>query len=106
MNKLKCYVNTCAYNDKERCYLDGIKVRGTDAKKSEATSCGSFREKTKNGNDNYEFAEEMPEKSNIECDAFNCLHNCDKNCMAKRVGIKGKEAGSFDDTCCNTFKME
>lgn len=106
MNKLKCSVEKCGYNRENKCCLDGIKVKGTDAKKSKMTSCGSFREKTEGENENNEYAFEPVEKSYIECEVLDCVHNFEKNCDAKRVSIKGESAGSYKDTYCNTFKMD
>lgn len=46
------------------------------------------------------------EKSNIVCEAKNCVyHSKDSKCTASSIKVGSCNACSCSDTCCDTFKM-
>lgn len=99
MPKLKCCVETCAYNEENSCCLGEIKVLGGDPAVPSTTCCENFIEKGDLANSVLETQESLY----IVCDAIQCIHNKGCKCEAECVSIVGQSAHCSDETQCNTF---
>lgn len=98
---LDCTVTTCHYNVDERCSLDKIKVEGSNADKTEETSCGSFKARKESGCMN---VTGMPDaECKVDCAAEHCRYNKECVCHAGNIGIKGSNACESRETECGTF---
>jgi len=107
MPNLDCSVKTCYYNKENKCCLDGIRVKGANADDSCSTACGSFREGGSEGfKSSCECDMKPSEKSQVQCEAVNCVYNEEKRCAANGIDISGMQAKKFSDTECKTFKMK
>ena len=87
MPDLSCAVTSCFYNKTDRCCK---------------TSCGSFRPRRGDSFVNMEAG--TPEaKTSVHCEAHECVHNDNCNCVADRIGIAGAHACDCKETECSTF---
>ena len=107
MPKLKCKAENCAYNYDWLCRKNFIDVDGVDSKCKEQTCCCSYL----NMNDaekNVEFAtfDGIPSiKTEIYCDAVNCVYEKNQKCYADRVEILFDNLGQNKrSTHCQTFE--
>lgn len=100
MTRLSCCVNSCSHNKQNCCCKDTIKVGGREANMSSSTSCESFLEE----NGSFMNSMESP-KSNldVQCEATNCTHNCNRHCDASYIDINGVSACDCKETECNSF---
>lgn len=102
MTILKCSAVTCVYNEDRLCSRGEITVAGTDARRSDETSCESFRER---GDSSYKNSSHCGcEKIAIDCKAEECTYNSDCRCTAASIGIDGPNACCCEDTKCGTFQ--
>lgn len=107
MPVLDCSVRTCFYNKENRCCLDGIKVEGTSAEVSDATACGSFKEKKGDTISNGCSCDAGPETTlAVDCLAEKCIFNEKCNCSAEHIGIAGSNACKSEDTQCASFEKK
>lgn len=107
MPNLDCSVKSCYYNKEQKCCLEGIRVRGSEANTSDSTACGSFREKGEGTFTNSHECHMSPEQHlTIQCEAVKCCYNQDKKCYADNVDIAGGNAKNYSETECKTFKSE
>lgn len=74
MTILKCYATTCVYNKDQLCSRGEIDVMGENARLSDETSCGSFRERSSATLNSYE-GKCGCETIQIDCKAHNCIYN-------------------------------
>ena len=104
MAELKCAVDTCMYNNSERCSKGDIMVGGMRACSCDETCCESFAQK-REGHDSFTSALSHPSKTiSIDCEAVKCVYNSNYKCVAERVDIKGSGACDCRETVCATFK--
>lgn len=104
MPVLSCNVKNCYYNKEEMCCREGINVEGNTAEKSEATSCGSFKEKLEgNFKNSCKCGMEPDDKLTIDCEAEKCVYNSSHKCTAGNVKINGVTATSVRETNCASF---
>lgn len=102
MPDLSCAVTSCFYNKTDRCCKENIQVEGADARVMNETSCGSFRPRRGDSFVNMEAG--TPEaKTSVHCEAQECVHNDNCNCVADRIGIAGAHACDCKETECSTF---
>ena len=81
MPDLSCAVTSCFYNKTDRCCKENIQVEGADARVMNETSCGSFRPRRGDSFVNMEAG--TPEaKTSVHCEAHECVHNDNCNCVA------------------------
>lgn len=107
MPNLGCAVTTCYYNKNQKCCLEGIRVRGSEADTSDSTACGSFREKGEGTFTNSCECHMSPEQhSSVQCEAVKCCYNNNKVCHADAIDITGNGAKTYTETECKTFKCE
>ena len=105
MTILKCYATTCVYNKDQLCSRGEIDVMGENARLSDETSCGSFRERSSsalNGGEGKCGCETI----RIDCKAHNCIYNEDCKCTAAAINVDGKNASTSRETSCSTFDCE
>lgn len=104
MTRLECTVTNCFYNNDKCCCKGDIMVEGKEAKTSQATCCGSFKEKKSDTASN---AVNQPKKDiEVDCQACNCVHNKDRKCAADHIGIAGQNACQCQETECMTFSCK
>ena len=101
---LNCTVGNCDYNKDNLCCLDSIKVEGDNAKVSNDTACGSFKERSR---DSYTSAVETcgcpTSTSDIDCKAVHCNYNDECKCRAGHIQVSGPNSHECCDTECSTF---
>ena len=102
MAELKCAVDTCMYNNSERCSKGDIMVGGMRACSCDETCCESFREE--NGDRVTNAAQHPTQTISIDCEAVKCIYNTNYKCLADHVDIKGCGAADCRETSCATFK--
>lgn len=105
MTVLKCYATTCIYNKDQLCSKGEIDVMGENARLSDETSCGSFRERSSSAQNS------CGEKCGcdtiqIDCKAHNCTYNEDCKCTAASIDVDGAGASSSQETRCGTFQCK
>lgn len=103
MPALDCSVKTCYNNKENNCCLNSISVEGSEAHKSELTSCASFRKKPENGFINSVTNENPKTHLDIACQAKQCSFNNNYKCDASHIGIAGHGAEHIYDTQCSSF---
>lgn len=101
MTFLDCSVTGCVYNADKCCCKGDIKVEGKDAKRTEETCCGSFKERGAEGASNV--AKRISKVIDVACEACNCQFNKEKKCSAEHIGIAGGEACECRETECASF---
>ncbi len=101
MTYLDCSVTGCVYNDDRCCCKGDIRVEGEDAKTTEDTCCGSFRERGESTEDS---EKRISKEIDVDCEACNCGFNEDKKCSADHIGIAGGDACSCRETECSSFR--
>lgn len=99
MTHIKCTAKTCAFNCEASCALGDVHIGGEDACKCCETCCDSFTAAESSTG----IAKNCCEKTFIECNAENCVHNCDGECCAESISISGKNPKTNDETKCDTF---
>lgn len=107
MNKLKCKVDTCRYNQNELCMLSKIQVDGPAAMESRETCCISYAEKTKNAQNSASMSSSnATESTDIHCSAEHCAYNESKKCHADCVcvGCCCSDPSVVSETECTTFR--
>jgi len=104
MTILDCSVTGCVYNADHCCHKGHIKVEGTEAERTEETSCGSFKERTEDGVVNA--AGGNTKEIDVACDACRCVFNEEKKCSAEHIGIAGGNACRCSETECASFRCE
>ena len=75
MTILNCSAVTCIYNKDQLCSRGEIEVMGHDARVSDETSCGSFRDRNSASVTNSEKESCGCEKIRIDCKAHECTYN-------------------------------
>lgn len=103
MTYLKCSATTCIYNKNELCSKGDINVMGDNARQSDETCCGSFRERTSDSVTNSMTEGTGKKEILIDCKAHNCTYNEHCKCTAGSIGIAGAGAKDSCDTKCDTF---
>ena len=101
MAELKCAVDTCMYNNSERCSKGDIMVGGMRACSCDETCCESFRQRKEGQASN---SMNPGRTISIDCQAVKCVYNKDYKCSAEHVDIKGCGACDCGETNCATFK--
>lgn len=108
MVNLECNVDSCIYNQRERCAKGAISVQGREAMTMCDTCCGSYEKKTGDAaTDSYLSGCGCTEpKSNIQvgCEAAHCMYNDNMKCGAEKIGISGYGACDCEETECSTFR--
>ena len=82
MTILNCSAVTCIYNKDQLCSRGEIEVMGHDARVSDETSCGSFRDRNSASVTNSEKESCGCEKIRIDCKAHECTYNEHCKCTA------------------------
>ncbi len=104
MPELSCAVENCYYNKRNRCCRNTIEVAGNSARRTDDTSCASFREKGREGYTNV-YSDEEPKKAlNVQCQAVTCTFNEQEVCQAADIGIAGEHANEACDTECASYR--
>ena len=103
MTILNCSAVTCIYNKDQLCSRGEIEVMGHDARGSDETSCGSFRDRNSASVTNSEKESCGCEKIRIDCKAHECTYNEHCKCTASAIDINGQNAGTSKETKCKTF---
>lgn len=99
MTNCQCNVESCASNQHGCCCRPSIKVSGSGAQNSAATSCGSYVPKSNEFSNSVQYS--SPNNSlDISCSATNCTYNESRKCSANEVNISCGCSGSE----CDTFK--
>lgn len=106
MTYLKCSATTCIYNKDELCSKGDINVMGSEARQSDETCCGSFRERTTSSATNAMTEGTGKKEILIDCKAHNCTYNEHCKCTAGSIGISGPGAKDTQDTKCSTFRCK
>lgn len=106
MTILKCHATTCVYNKEELCSRGEIDVMGENARMSDETSCGSFRERSSESVSNSLSERCGCETIRIDCKAQNCTYNEDCKCTAAAINVDGANANTSTETKCGTFDCE
>lgn len=101
MTFLDCTVTGCVYNADKCCCKGDIQVEGKEAKKTEETCCGSFKERGENGSNS--MTGEKSKEIDVCCQACNCKFNEAKKCSANHIGIAGGNACTCGETECASF---
>lgn len=100
MTDIYCSAVQCAHNKENCCCLGNVHVGGKNAESSDCTCCDSFIKQ----HATMQIGESVCHCSCIDCDAGECRYNCDGECCADTVNIKGDNSCRCDETCCCTFK--
>lgn len=104
MPKLNCSVSNCYYNESKKCCRDDIQVQGEDATVTDATYCGSFKEKLDSTTAKACHCEKGPEDTlMVKCEAKNCIYNDNAKCHAAEITIAGNGAKHESQTECGSF---
>ena len=103
MTTLKCTAVTCVFNSDKLCSRGNIDVMGEDARYSDETNCGSFRERIENSAQNSMDSGCGCEEIQIYCKAHNCTYNDHCKCEAPGIQVDGHSAHNSKETCCDTF---
>ncbi len=106
MTILNCSATTCVYNENELCSRGEIEVMGADARRSDETCCGSFRERSEGAAINSSKEHCGCEKIRIDCKAEECTYNEHCKCTAAAIDIAGHSACRCQDTKCDTFACQ
>lgn len=104
MAYLKCNVNSCYYNEENRCSLDTIKVEGSRACDAGQTACGSFRLRGEGSASNSCGCGKPKDMVTVKCDATRCCYNDAHMCCADEIGITGNNACTCSETKCASFE--
>lgn len=117
--KLTCSAENCVHNINGFCNANSIEVEGEKSNSTSETQCKTFASKgvinsmSKVANTNLVggfkqvFTNESVEMSpHINCEAYNCIYNTDRMCIAKNIQIDGESADTSRETQCETFKKE
>ena len=103
MPKLSCDVSTCMHNAEHCCCKSTILVDGASADCAEKTCCSSFDERK---GDSFRNSYERPNMSMpVECEAYHCVYNERRKCVADHIGIAGSSAKVSHETECSSFRM-
>lgn len=102
MTYLDCSVTGCVYNEDRCCCKGDIKVDGSEAKRTEETCCGSFKQRGENSSTNA--AKRISKEIDVCCEACKCEFNEDKKCSADHIGIAGANACTCGETECSSFR--
>lgn len=103
MTILKCSATTCMFNENELCSRGEIEVMGDQARRSDETCCGSFRDHNSGSAQNSTQEHCGCQKINIDCKAQECTYNEHCKCTAAAIDIDGHGACNCQDTKCGTF---
>lgn len=132
MLNLSCNARSCTHNNGGMCNASTIKVEGISSSSSPDTYCSTYEDKTYNNgfnddsnnnlNNNFNginssvgmnyvgqitagFKSIYDEISspNIECNAQNCIYNCNNMCESRHVNIQGDGGAEILGTRCGTF---
>lgn len=103
MTILKCSATTCMFNENELCSRGEIEVMGDQARRSDETCCGSFRDRNSGSAQNSTQEHCGCQKINIDCKAQECTYNEHCKCTAAAIDIDGRGACNCQDTKCGTF---
>lgn len=106
MTVLRCAAVTCMYNKDQLCSKGEIDVTGANAREAEQTSCGSFRERGSGSVTNSVTNGCGCEQIQIDCGANTCIYNEQSKCTASAIQVDGSNAGTSQETCCNTFQVK
>lgn len=101
MTVLDCSVTGCVYNADKCCCKGDIQVEGKNAKRTEETCCGSFKERGSNSVQNV--TRNISKEIDVSCEAGECEFNKEKKCAANHIGIAGKNACVCGETECASF---
>lgn len=108
MPRLNCKVENCAYNYNKLCKKNYIDVDGPFSKTKDDTCCNSFCDCDDVRNIDTEFAtfdKAANIKTEIYCDATNCVYEKGQRCYADHVEIlKCKDGHDKQITHCQTFE--
>lgn len=106
MPVLSCMATTCIYNKDELCSRGDIEISGTNAQYADETACRSFRD-SEGGSIKSSCTSTGCgcSKIDIKCEAEKCVYNSDLRCTAGQVNIDGACASHYEETECETFKM-
>lgn len=105
MPDLVCSVENCTYNKEHLCALNEIKVGGEQATNSESTCCDSFRDQ-RDSFSNCENCGCGTKRTDVECEAENCVFNEECKCHADSIDVCGCGATKARATECSTFRCE
>lgn len=107
MPRIQCDAKKCLYNNCNMCEKTKIYVGGLYAEEKNETECISFERKNLSKcNEEYGSCHDgCGCETKIACSSEKCIYNVNKECQARQVKVKGKEALTKDETCCDTFKM-
>ncbi|MDC7291865.1 DUF1540 domain-containing protein [Blautia schinkii] len=106
MTILRCSATTCIYNKNELCSKGEIDVIGENARYSDETSCGSFRDRNDEAVKSSCADGCGCEKIKIDCKAEKCTYNENCKCTAAAIGIAGDGACDCRETKCDTFECK
>ncbi|MDF2884048.1 MAG: hypothetical protein K0R54_4614 [Clostridiaceae bacterium] len=114
--RLSCNADNCVNNLNGLCSANTIKVNGPNSHSSGGTECETFAARgIRNALSNLTnmnipgeirqlFSTSTIEMSpNVKCDAYNCVHNSGRKCMAGNIQVTGPNARVSADTKCETF---
>lgn len=114
---LSCSAQSCVHNINGLCSANKIHVSGVSANTSSGTQCETFAEKGLVNSITHVFNMNVPGEIRqlfnkgdvymspvISCDALQCIYNSNRACTAGRVQVTGPEAGSSQETQCETFR--
>lgn len=102
MTNLDCTVTGCMYNKEKSCCKDNIQVEGNEARKSDETCCGSYRELRAGGPQS---SVDYPTKQTaVSCRAAECTFNDSCCCHANHISIAGGKACECEQTECSSFQ--
>lgn len=104
MSSLGCNAIGCEHNSDNCCCLSSIHVEGKSARSVDCTCCGDFKQQSDSSVKNSAVSPKL--SLNIRCDAANCVHNSDNQCIADHVDISGICADKSCDTVCSSFKCK
>lgn len=102
MSDLGCDVTTCAYNESHGCKREDIRIGGEAATSSCGTNCSSFCDEDSD-RVTAAYNSEVTGRTDIQCEAVNCVNNEGRKCQADHVDVAGDRAIISDETECATF---
>lgn len=107
MPVLTCAATTCIYNKDKLCSKGDIQIIGKDATYSDATSCGSFVERSGSVTNAMETSCGCGcETIDVHCAACKCVYNQDEKCSAGEIEIEGSNACEAGETECGSFRCK
>lgn len=128
MLNLSCNARSCTHNNGGMCNASRIKVEGVSSSSSPDTYCSTYEDKIYNNGFKNDFNNNLNainssvgmnyvgqitagfksiydeiSSPNIECNAQNCIYNCNNMCESRHVNIQGDGGAEILGTRCATF---